>query len=86
MMNDRDMLLRKMAQTGFAMWELHMYLDTHPNDQMAMQKMKEYETKNIVYTKEYESKYGPIVAGDAGQSRWSWLCDPWPWDNPEEEY
>ena len=42
----RGMLLQKLDAVQFAMWELHLYLDTHPDDFAALSLYKKYEEKN----------------------------------------
>ena len=41
-MNEQERLLRKIRSHQFAMWELHIFLDTHPNDCKAAQKLEGY--------------------------------------------
>jgi spore coat protein JB len=74
----RDELLRKISEYGFAVWELHLYLDTHPSDVAAIMRLKAYQQKASEYKKQYVSKYGPLtVANGSGET---WLNDPWPWE------
>ncbi len=85
-MNPRQMLLQKLSVAQFAAWELHMYLDTHPGDGEALARYRHYEEKTRRLTEEYESKYGPLTAGDAyGDARWEWVNSPWPWETTEGE-
>lgn len=80
-MNDKERLLREIAQVDFAMWELHIYLDTHPNDMTAMALHNANEKKLAVLVAEYTSKYGPLnTKGVTKDNRWLWISDPWPWD------
>ena len=80
-MTEREMLMRKLTSAGFAAWELHIYLDTHPYDTEAMAAMKKYQTKSEALMKEYESKYGPISAdASLGEQRFAWVNDAWPWE------
>jgi spore coat protein JB len=84
-MNDRECLLKKLSAVQFSMWELHVYLDTHPNDKAAFEKQEMYREKYQRLLDEYESKYGPLKASSVdGSCNWSWVCNPWPWDFGEE--
>ena len=84
-MNEQRMMLRKLSSMGFAVWELHMYLDTHPEDMLAIQKLREYEKKQNELKSAYESKFGPLLSTNVGSdTKWTWLQDPWPWDFEEE--
>ncbi|MDD6275488.1 MAG: spore coat protein CotJB [Clostridia bacterium] len=74
----RGMLLNQLDAVQFAMWELHLYLDTHPGDIGALKLYKKYEEKNQKLTEEYEENFGPLFSNaDPGVS---WLKNPWPWD------
>ena len=85
-MCDRERLLRRLSAAQFSMWELHMYLDTHPNDRTALEKQERYREKYQVLLDEFQSKYGPVKASSIeGSNRWTWTCNPWPWDYTGEE-
>lgn len=84
-MTDRECLLKKLSAAQFTMWELHMYLDTHPNDRAAFEKQEKYREKYHRLLDEYQAKYGPVKASAVdGSCNWSWVCNPWPWDYGEE--
>lgn len=77
MMNNS--LACQLSAAKFAMWELHLYLDTHPNDCDMIELWKEYATTVNSLTREYERMYGPLtVESGVGES---WLKEPWPWQN-----
>ncbi len=81
MINDKEMLLRRLSSAQFAAWEMHMYLDTHPNDRSALMSMQKYEEKARALKKEYEKRFGPLSPFDMyGDTRFEWVKDPWPWD------
>ena len=44
-MTKREMLLRKLSTAQFALWELHLYLNTHPTDLEALALHEKYEIK-----------------------------------------
>ena len=77
-MNKREKLLRSLSAARFALWELHMYLDTHPTDLEAAALHTRYEKKAASLTEEYEKLYGPLTPA-VGEGV-CWLQDPWPWD------
>lgn len=84
-MSERERLLRQISMVDFAILELHMFLDTHPNDSNAATKLDEYQIKSAALTHEFESKYGPLSANDRNANRWAWISNPWPWDNMSEQ-
>ena len=67
-MKDGNSLSITLSAVQFAMWELHLYLDTHPED-IGDLKLKD----------EYEAKYGPLYS-NSGSPGVHWLKNPWPWD------
>lgn len=83
-MNERDAALRKLSAAQFAEWELRIYLDTHPGDQEAMEKYKQYQKKTTALKESYEAGYGPLNIRASGSSD-QWLNNPWPWDYKEDD-
>ncbi len=80
-MSDREMLLRRLSSAQFAAWEMHMYLDTHPNDRSALMAMQKYDERARALRQEYEKRFGPLRPMDMyGDTRSEWVRDPWPWD------
>ncbi len=82
MMNENSLKFRFMA-VRFSMWDLHLYLDTHPEDAAAKALLKKYEAQYKQLLEEYTEKYGPLEPSAAGSGK-SWLQAPWPWDNAKE--
>lgn len=83
-MNERERLLKRIAAVDFAIIELHLYMDSHPNDRDAAAKTDEYAVKSKALRKEFEDKYGPLTSLQMDSNRWAWISDPWPWDNEVE--
>lgn len=79
-MNDAARMRRRISAIGFALWELHLYLDSHPNCVDATSKMTEYRAQYKKLRGEYEEKYGPLNETSRETSRWAWISDPWPWE------
>lgn len=84
-MTDREILMKKIATNDFAVVDLHLYLDTHPNDRQMAARLDEFAAKSEALRKEYETKFGPITPGDQDGNRWAWISNPWPWDRSGEE-
>ncbi len=77
-MSNREKLLRKLSSVQFALWELHLYLNTHPNDMSALAMHEKYELQLRKIRAEYEENYGPLTP-KRGEGI-EWLKNPWPWD------
>ncbi len=84
-MKEREMLLRQITSVDFAITDLHLYLDTHPDDVEIAKKLEEYSIKSQKLTTEYEEKYGALTTDENGGNRWGWIADPWPWDTSYKE-
>ena len=82
MINNRAMAERKLASLQFTMWELHLYLDTHPFDKTAKMRLNVYSKNYMQMKAQYENQFGPLTAM-SGHGE-DWLKSPWPWDNKEE--
>ena len=76
-MNKTD-LLKKLSAGEFALWDLHLYLDTHPGDLAAVGLYNKYYKKYMMLREEYESTCGKLSARNAQGVEW--LKDPWPWE------
>lgn len=79
-MTQREILLKKISMYAFAVHELRMFLDTHPNDKATLKKIDEYEEKLKPLRTEYVKKYGPLMKSDDNTGYWNWVNDPWPWE------
>ncbi len=67
----------------FALYDLELFLDSHPDDCQAMQLRRQYREKLCQLKDAYEQHYGTLVItkNDVENSWREWVCDPWPWDN-----
>ena len=80
-MKDRETLLRQLSATQFAAWEMHIYLDTHPQDRQALQAMQKYRREAEKLQREFQEKYGPITPADTlDDMSFTWINNPWPWE------
>ena len=76
---NKKRLLRMVQQYEFAVIEANLYLDTHPDDQEAIQYFQNARRHLQEHLAEYEEKYGKIAAADGDKKRWAWVDEPWPW-------
>ncbi|MBR0141574.1 MAG: spore coat protein CotJB [Ruminococcus sp.] len=78
-MNEKNQLLSAIKKYDFALKELNLYLDTHPNCRRALSLFNQYKAKRENAMNEYISKYGAITVLQNNE-RWSWTDDPFPWE------
>jgi len=81
-MTERRSLMKEIMAYSFAAYDWNLYLNTHPNDRMALAQFQKMTDKANELKKQYVKKFGPIVAGDVTDTQtWTWVDDPWPWNN-----
>ncbi len=75
-------LLMEIMSLSFAINDLGLYLDLHPEDTEVLNKFKEYVEKSCKLEMEYVKNYGPLELIDAtSKNRFDWIKNPWPWAN-----
>ena len=57
----------------FTIWELRLYLDTHPCDQCALAMLREK-------CSEMDCDCKRMHCDSDSETRWDWLEEPWPWE------
>ncbi len=74
-------LLKAIQMYDFALIELNLFLDTHPDDKKALAKFNEINPKREMAYKAYAEKYGTITATQANYDKsFHWTDGPWPWE------
>lgn len=79
---NRRELLNMINEVSFSVIDTQLYLDTHPCDEKALTHFQECSKMRNQALKEYAKLYGPLTIDTAAAScneRWSWINDPWPW-------
>lgn len=73
--------LHLLQAMNFAVSELGLYLDTHPDDEDATALFNQYVERYADALQQYEQQYGSTTQfGAALTGRYEWLHDPWPWE------
>lgn len=66
---------------GFAVNELALYLDTHPDDQEALDLYRKYQKIYAKGAEEFARRCGPLThATVVDHETYTWMNDPWPWE------
>lgn len=78
-----NQLLQKINEVSFAVNDILLFLDTHPNCEEAMNYYQEMVLLRNKYLKEYAASYGPLTVDTARMSEencWKWALQPFPWE------
>ena len=75
----REEMIHQIKCLNFAIIELGLYLDTHPNDQKALCLHREYVKQLKELKDQYQRIYGPLSIYFPC-NKWRWLEEPWPWE------
>ena len=79
-MNRRE-LFEYINQISFAVDDVKLFLDTHPENQKALDYFQKYKEKRIEALKEYAEVYGPLTVDTVSENSvcWNLINEPWPW-------
>lgn len=72
--------LHELQAMAFVIQELALYLDTHRDDQEALEVYRAYQKMYREATAKYEQRYGPLNHRTPTEGTYRWLDDPWPWE------
>lgn len=75
----REEMAKQLKCYRFAIIELGLYLDTHPDDEKALCLHKEYSNRFKELSDKYQKVYGPLTIMFPC-NKWRWLEEPWPWE------
>lgn len=73
---EREKMIMKIKELDFAIIELALYLDTHPEDQKALCLHRNYAKKVKDLKDKYQKVYGPLTI-NYPCNKWRWLEQPW---------
>jgi spore coat protein JB len=76
---DKDALLKQVTILGFMALDLHLFLNTNPNDKEALAMYNEIVEKAATARSQYEEAFGPLTYGKKAENGWTWMDCPWPW-------
>jgi len=82
MHNQQMQVLLEIQRLEFTAVDLNLYLDTHPDDQQALNLYNSVVSQLKQYIEAYEQCYGPLFnfGMSSSQYPWQWIKSPWPWD------
>ena len=75
-----DTPMIRLQKLAFAIQDLALYLDTHRDDQQALELYRNYQKMYHQCMKEYHANRGPLNHRAPVEGPYRWLDDPWPWE------
>ena len=78
---NRQQLFGLINTVSFAVDDLLLFLDTHPDDAEAIKAFHHYSDIRRSALLAYSDQYGPLTIDTADPcSHWNWATEPWPWE------
>ena len=75
----REKMLKEIKSLQFAIIELALYIDTHPEDERALCLHRKYAREVKDLKDKYQKVYGPLTI-NFPCNKWRWIEEPWPWE------
>lgn len=79
--SDREAKLLNVMSYSFAINDLNLYLDLHPQDKKVLKLLEKLIMEEKNAKEKYISLYGPLDVCDTKGDKFKWIDSPWPWDN-----
>lgn len=78
--NEKDQILLCIYEYDFALNDLSLYLDLHPDNMQMYNMFKKITKERQYYVNVYEEKYGPLELDSTEYNEYEWLNGPWPFE------
>jgi len=79
--NQQHEMLLEVQKLQFAALDTALYLDTHPNDPVALYRHKMYTDRLKEVKDAYEMQFGPMtIFNHEVGDYWRYINSPWPWE------
>lgn len=79
--NQQLEMLLEVQKLQFAALDIALFLDTHPNDPVALYRHKMYTDQLKTVKEAYEMQFGPMsIFNHESGDNWRYINSPWPWD------
>ena len=72
-------LLEWINIVSFAVDDVKLFLDTHPNCTEALEFFDEFKKQRVQALKEYAKYPLTLDTATTQMDYWKWINDPWPW-------
>ena len=76
-------MMRKIQEVDFAIIDLNLFLDTHPECKEALDLFTQLASTSKSLKTDHQRKYGPLYVQNSSNSvpfEWVEKCEKWPWE------
>jgi spore coat protein JB len=78
---EESLMLLDIQKLQFAIYDLALFLDTHPNDPVALYRHNMFTEQLMQLRNAYEARYGILsIMGNESGDTWRYINSPWPWE------
>ncbi len=78
---EESLMLLDIQKLQFAIYDLALFLDTHPNDPVALYRHNMFTEQLMQLHNAYEARYGILsIMGNESGDTWRYINSPWPWE------
>ena len=81
MYKNRVEQLRRLQMIDFALQEAALFLNSHPDDENALQYYKKFQQFRKQAACDYQECFGPLTNRDNNANTWQYIDGPWPWES-----
>ncbi len=78
--SDKGELILKIYEYDFALNDLSLYLDLHPEDDSVYRLFRKYTEEARKCVAMYEKRYGPLELTESDYESYMWDNGPWPFE------
>ena len=80
---NKEQLLTQIQAVCLIAVDLHLFIDTHPNDKKASEDYEKVSKQFQTLKNQYEQQFGPLVSfgHQSSLEHYNWTNEPWPWQN-----
>jgi spore coat protein JB len=79
--SEQSKLFSWLNMCSFAVTDIVLYLDTHPDDEEALEYFNHFSTMRNQALEKYASMYGPLSVDTAAPAKqWDYAEMKWPWE------
>lgn len=79
---NQQQLLNWINMISFAIQDTQLYLDTHADDQEALEYFCHFHKLRLEALEEYARRFTPLTIDTVtcSEDQWKWVMDKWPWE------